>query len=86
MLTGSGDIVTGRKFLDDFDIGHQSGTSEGSLEKIVAEKRALGYAVGERGLEGIHVIDAFAGVRAQPEKILINVGYGGRIRIDAARA
>ena len=86
VLTRGGHVVARREFLDDFDVGDQSGPGEGALEEVVAEKCSLGHAIGERRLEGIDVIDAFAGIGAQPEEILVHVGDGGRIRIDAARA
>ena len=52
----------------------------------MTEKRAFEHATGERGFEGIHVVDALAGIGAFAEEILIHVGHGRRVRIDAARA
>ena len=45
-----------------------------------------GHAAGERGLEGIDVVDALAGVGAFAEEVLIDVRHGGGVGIDAARA
>jgi hypothetical protein len=52
----------------------------------VTEQRIFAHAAFECGLEGIHVVDALAGVGAFAEEILIHVGHGGGVRIDAAHA
>src|SRR6185436_1812236 len=75
-----------RKLLDDLDIGSEAGAGEGPLEEIVTEQGALGHATVERRFEGIYVVNAFAGIGAFAEEILVHVGYGGSVRIDAARA
>ena len=59
---------------------------EDALEEIVAQERVLGDPSRERGLEGVHVVDALAGVGALAEEILVHVGDGERVGIDAARA
>ena len=43
-----------------------------------------GTRPGERGLEGVDVVDALAGVGAFAEQVLVDVGDRGRVRIDAA--
>ena len=47
---------------------------------------ALRHPAGERGLERIDIVDALAGVGAFAEQILVNVGHGGSVGIDAAHA
>ena len=37
----------------------------------------------QRALEGIDVVDALADVAAFAEEILIHVGHGGRVRVEA---
>ena len=86
MLAFGGDIVAGRKVLDDLDVGGETGARENSLEEIVAEERILGDAAGESPLEGVDVVDAFAGVRAFAEEVLVDVGDRRRIGIHPTGA
>ena len=81
-----GDVVAGGEVLDDLDVGGETGAGEDALEQIVAEQGRVRHAVGERGLEGIDVVDALAGIGAFAEQILVNVGDGGGIRVDAVHA
>ena len=69
--------------VDEVDIGHEPGARVKALEEIVAEQRVLGHAPGERGIERVHVIDAFADVAALVKHVLIEVRHGGRVRIHA---
>ena len=80
------DIVAGRKFLDDLDIRGETGAGEHALEQIMAEQRRVRHAACQRRLEGIDIVDALAGIGAFAEQILIHVGYGRRIGIDAVHA
>ena len=80
------DVVAGGEFLDDLDIGGETGAGEDALEQIVAEQRRVRHPAGERGLEGIDVVDALAGVGAFAEQVLVHVGDGGGIGIDAVHA
>ena len=86
MLAIGRDIVSGRKLLDELDIGGEPGAREGAFEEIVAEQRVLGDASVERALEGVDVVDALAGIGAFAEQVLVDVGDGRRIGIDAAGA
>ena len=86
MLAIGRDIVAGGKLLDELDIGSEPGAREGAFEEIVAEQRVLGDTSLERALEGVDVVDALAGVGAFAEEILVDVGDGRRIGIDAAGA
>ena len=81
-----GDVVAGGKLLDDLDIGGEAGAGEDALEQIVAEQRRVRHTAGERGLEGVDVVDALAGVGAFAEQVLIDVGDRRGIGIDAAHA
>ena len=62
---------------------HSAGARERALEQVVAEQRVLGHAAGERRLERVDVVDALADVAALVEEVLIDVGHGGRVRIEA---
>jgi hypothetical protein len=46
--------------LDHLDIGDQAGARKDALEQVVAEQRALRDPPGQRGLEGVDVVDALA--------------------------
>ena len=48
--------------------------------------RLSGKAFLERPLEGIHVVDALADERALAEQVLIHVGDGARVGVDAGLA
>ena len=52
----------------------------------MAEDAVLGKAAVERALEGIDVVDALADERAFAEQVLVDVGDGARVRIDAGLA
>jgi len=51
-------------------------------KQIVAQHRVLGHAPGQDGLEGVHVVDAFAGIGPLAEEILVHVGRRAGIGID----
>ena len=59
-MAKSADVVAGREFLDDFDIGGEAGAREHAFEQIVAEQSRVRRPAGERGFESVDVIDAFA--------------------------
>ena len=82
MLAGRRDAVVRGRALEQLDIGHQAGVREEALEEIVTQQRVLRHAPRERRLEGVHVVDPLAGVRALPEEVLVDVGHGGGIRVD----
>ena len=58
------DVVTRGEVLNHLDIGGETGAGEDALEQIVAEQSRVRDPAGERGLEGIDVIDALARIRA----------------------
>jgi len=86
MLAQRRDVVTRGKFLDHFHVGGEAGAREDSLEQVVRQQRALRHAARERGLEGIDVVDALAREGSFTQQILVDVGDGGGVWIDAGRA
>ena len=64
MVAQRADVVAGGKLLDDLDVRGEAGAGEHALEQVVAEQRRVRHAAGERGLEGVDVVDALAGVGA----------------------
>ena len=77
-------VVAGGIFLDHLDIRGQTGAGEHTLEQIMAQKRAVRHPARQGCLKRINVVDAFAGVGAFAEQVLIDVGHGGRVRVDPA--
>lgn len=86
VLALHGHVVAGRKVLHHLHVRSQAGARQHALEQVVAEQRVLGHAPGQRGFEGVHVVDALAGVRALAKQVLVHVRHRGRIRVHAARA
>ncbi len=86
MVAPRGNVVAGGEFLDHLDIGRKTSACKDAFEQIVAEQCAIGHPAGKRGLEGIDFVDALAGVRAFTDQILVHVGRGGGIRVDAIHA
>ena len=78
--------VLGRELLEELEIGDESRPRKDAFEEVMAEQRVLGDPAGQRGGEGVDVIDALAGVGALAEQILVDVGDCARVRIDAGRA
>ena len=59
---------------------------EGYLFDPPEAQRAFRRALGKRGLEGVDVVDAFAGVGTLVEQILVQVRHRGRVRVQSRRA
>jgi hypothetical protein len=78
--------VACRVVVQKFHVRHERGPRVESLEQVVTEQRVLRHAVGERSGEGVHVVQALARERAFAEQVLINVGRGGRVRVNAGVA
>ena len=72
-----------RVVVDDFDVGDQRGARVQSLEQVVREQCVFGHAAVERRRERVDVVQALAGEDAFLEQILIDVGDGGGVRVDA---
>ncbi len=72
--------------VDEFDVRRESGPREDALEQVVAQQRILRHATRQRRLERVDVVDALADVRSLAAQVLVHVGHGGRVRVDAAGA
>ncbi len=84
MLARGFDLVAGREVLDEFDVGDERATRHRAFEKVVAENRVFLDAPLQRRLEGIDVIEALAGEGAFAGEVLIDVGNGEDIGVEAA--
>ena len=85
MLARRGRQVICRSALEQFDVGHEAGAREQSLEQIVAQQRVVRNTSRQRLLEGIDVVDPLAGVRSLAEEILVHIRHSRRIRIYPGR-
>ena len=62
MVTHRAHVIAGWVFLNDFDIGSETGPGKHTFEQIVTEQRRLWHTALERGLENINIIDTLAGI------------------------
>src|SRR5690348_7049115 len=72
--------------VEQLDVGRERGACKQRFEKIVTQQRVRRHAVFERVLKRVDVVQALAGEAALAEEVLVNVGNGGRVRIDAGVA
>ena len=86
LMTSGAHIVARRKFLDDLDVGREARARKRPLEEIMAQQGCVGRPPGERRLEVVDFVDAFARIGTLAEHVLIDVGNGRGIGIDAAGA
>jgi len=75
--------VSGRIFLIHHDIGDQPDAGVDPLEQVMAEQGVLRRAAVQAALEGIDVVDALAHIDAAAEQILIDVGDGIGVQVQA---
>ena len=75
--------VAGGVFLVQLHIAQQPGPGVTPFQKIVAEDPVVGETPAQRPFECINLIDALADERAFTEQVLVNIGNGASIRIDA---
>ena len=72
-----------RKIVDDLDVGHETRARVEPFEEIVREQRILRHTAIEGRLERIDVVEALAGEDPLVEQVLIGIGHGGRVGVDA---
>ena len=74
---------TRRVVVDHLEVGDEGRASVDTLEEVVRQQRILGHTAVEGRDEGVHVVETLAGVDAFVEEILVHVGDGGGVRVDA---
>ncbi|MCY1500932.1 hypothetical protein D9M68_349900 [compost metagenome] len=84
MLARHLDLVAGREVLDELDVGDQRATHIGTFEQIVAENGIFLDPALQRRLEGVDMVEALAGEAAFAGDVLVDVGNGEDIGVDAA--
>ena len=85
MLAGCGNVITRWKIFKDLDVGDQARASKYALQEVVTENGAFRDTACESGLEGIHVVNTLAAIGALLEQVLIDVGDGRCVGVDAGR-
>src|SRR4030066_388581 len=75
-----------RVALVELDVSDKRRPRVAAFQKVVAEDQILREAVAKRALEGIHVEDALAGERPLAEDVLVDIGDGARVGVDARLA
>ena len=83
MLAAGEREVAGRVVVVDDHIGGEARTRVVPLDQVVRQQRVLGEAAVRRALEGLDVVDALSGEAALAVEVLVHVGDGGRIGVDA---
>ncbi len=78
------DVIAGRIIFNNFDIADQRRARIATFKQIVAKKRVLWNAIFHRNFEGVDIVKTLTGEGALTQKILIGIGNGKDIRIDAA--
>ena len=73
-----------RRVLDQRDVGHRGAARQRAFEQVVAQHLALGQAAGQHRVHRLHVEQALAGEGAFAEQVLVDLGAGGAVRVDAA--
>ena len=75
-----------RVVVDDLDVGDQGRPRIEAFEEIVRQQRVLRHPALERRGERVDIVEALAGENAFVEQVLVDVGHGGRVRVDAGVA
>ncbi len=86
MPTTNGDLEVGGKLFEQVDVGDQAGAGEHAFEQVVTQEGIVGHTAFERSLERVDVVDALARVGPLAEQVLVDVGNGGGVGIDAPGA
>src|ERR1043166_5260521 len=69
--------------VDDLAVAHKRGSREEPFEEVVGEQSVFRNPVPQCRGERVNVVESLARVDALAEKILINIGNGSRVWIDA---
>src|SRR6185295_1642618 len=86
VLPGGRNLIVRGKVFKQLDVRSQRGSSKGAFKEVMAQHRVGRHVARKGGLKSIDIVDAFAGVRAFLEQILVDIRNRRRIWIDTARA
>jgi len=79
-------VVISRIVIEKFDVADQRRARENRFKQIVAQQGLIGNSLANRLLEGIDVVESFAGIDAFVKQVLVNVRRSGGVRIDTGVA
>ena len=85
LAAGVGGVVR-RIVVDDLDVGDEAGAGIGAFDEVVREEGVAGEAALEDLMENADLVDAFACEDALAEEVLIDVGDGAGIDVEASFA
>ena len=69
--------------FNEVDIGHQCRTRISAFQQVVTENEVLRKASIDGLTKSVYIVDAFTDERPLREKILVDIRYLARLRIDA---
>ena len=72
-----------RIFIDQLDVRDERDARVQAFEQVVRQQRVLRNRIFERRGERVDVVQALPGEDALAEQVLVGVGDGGRVRVDA---
>ena len=75
--------VARRIHLVELNVGDEARARVASFDQVVAQNAVFGKSVGQRALEGIHIVDSFANERALLEEILVDIRDCACVRVEA---
>ena len=78
--------VVRRIVVDDLDVAHQPGARVSALDQVVAEQRIAREAMLQHPAQGFDFVNALAGEDAFALQVLVNVGGGARVDVEAGLA
>src|SRR5512135_1276531 len=86
VLASRGSGIVQWKLIEELDIGDESCPREDPFKEVVTQQDILRHPPGKGCFKCINVVDPFTDVRAFTEKVLVNIGDGRCVRVNAARA
>jgi hypothetical protein len=72
--------------IDDFDVGDEAGASVGAFDEVVREEGVSREAAVENFVQNADLVDALAGEDAFTEEVLVDVGDGAGVDVEAGFA
>ena len=75
--------VVGGVVVDDFDVCDEAGAGVGAFDEVVGEEGVAGESAVEDLMEDADFVDAFSGEDAFAEEVLIDVGDGAGVDVEA---
>ncbi len=79
-----GHVGMKRRVFNQRDVGHCGAARNRAFQQVVAEHAVVRQPASQHRLQRLHVEQALAGVGAFAEQVLIDIGTGGAVDVDAA--